>query len=418
MLMSLGAIAATAIIPSAGALPPPGSPGLNPGLNDVVDKIQGYGSDTTYPLMQQLDAAFNGSLGCNQAAPTSPYAGEIQNTCLPFAAQPPGVVLNENWDHDAAISYFPQGSSAGRRQLCEQDVPRPGGIAITDYARSSSAPSTTPTCGGAAGPHTFRFVAFARDALTWVKFNTVGGGSTPVTNLTTVQLNEIFVNCDLEVGDAFPTTYWDEGTIGGANHNPIRVWSVQSASGTRATWDGFVGGNSTLCIPAIYKDGLPANGERVIQEHNAAPVVSAVNDADAADEGNSIFYYGFGRYQVTGGEGSILGSVNGIAPTEATIQNATFPFGRFVYNVYRQAGTGPTLAPYANGYIGSSGWICKPPGQHAEPPGTPGVGIEVGAAPVDYGQLVHDVIRSQGFIPLRTDIQNVNRCDFTDVVYP
>jgi hypothetical protein len=418
-----------------------------PFTDDNVSRVYTAGSDTTYFLLNDLALLYNESEGCFQTSvalpmtPTSPR----QNQCL-GATTPESnattaqnnAVRTENYDHDTVINLFPQGSSAGRRQLCAQ-LGAPSGtrdsrVPPVDIARSSSGPGEGFQCTGAnatingtqlypGGQRVLRFIAFARDALTWAKWNTPTGASTAVTNLTQAQLNGIYVTCTI--------TNWNQ--VGGGNA-PIRVWTAISASGSRASWDTFVGGNSETCIPAAYKDGNQSNGERVIREHFAAPVEEAVgedcsNPASVlcgADEGNSILMFGTGPWNTSPGQAqnSILGSVNGVTPTGANIIDGSFPFTRLLYNVIIHSGPSPLASEatrrFTNmrNYTGPAvdqqlGWLCKPEAAHSEPLGTPGAGIETQFASVDYGPQVPQTLLANGVYPLTTS-ETAPRCQFAD----
>ena len=326
-----------------------------------VGGIVGSGSDTTYFLMNSLSAAYNESDGCALTSVTFPPTG-TQNRCRPEVEQAAAVVRTENYDHDIAFSYYPQGSSAGRRQLCSQTAPRPAGVPFVTYARSSAAPGDG--FSQCTDGTTLRYVAFAKDALTWVKWT-----GNPVANLTQGQLNDIYVDCTI--------TNWNQ--VGG-NNAPIGIWTAIAASGSRATWDSFIGGSSDSCIPAAYKDGDPNTpaspscpGERVIREHQAA---IPQNDPCLTNEADSIFFASVGVHNAQPGAkaASIFGNIDGFAPTEGNIQSGDFPFSRFVYNVYRQSGPAPTVTPQTAGFVGTNGWICKPAAQHTKPTGDPDPG--------------------------------------------
>lgn len=414
-----------------------------PFTDDNTTKVHSAGSDTTYFLLNDLALLYNESEGCFQTSvamplvPASPKQMQCTGATTPESnatAAQANTVRTENYDHDYVINWFPQGSSAGRRQLCGQKSLPNGSrdplvgsrVPPVDFARSSSGPGEGFQCTAAnatvngtqlynAGERVLRFVAFARDALTWSKWTTGTGASTAVTNLTQAQLNGIFVTCTI--------TNWDQ--VGGGNA-AIRVWTVITAAGTRASWDTFVGGNSDTCIPAALKDGNTVNGERVIREHFAAPVEEAVNDADAADEGNSIYPFGTGPHATSPGQAqnSILGSVNGVAPTGPNIVSGSFPFTRLLYNVFIHSGPSPVASEatrrFTNmrNYTGPAvdqqlGWICKPESAHSEPVGTPGAGIETPFAATDYGPQVTDTLLANGVYPLATS-ETAPRCQFAD----
>lgn len=377
--------------------------------NGKVGRVFVSGSDTTYFVMNDLANAYMESEGCTLTNVSYPEAG-TENICQ--VTQPAGVVETENYDHDLVINYFPQGSNAGRRQLCSQGpAARPAGVPLVNASRSSSAPDIGFQCDlpglGNTNP-TFRFVAFAKDALTWVGWN--GQAPAPTANLTQSQLNDIFVDCTIN--------NWSQ--IGGENQ-PITTWAAIPGSGSRSTWDSFIGGPSDNCIPAAYKDGNPATpgacpGERVVREH----VMTPVETDTCTDEKYSMYYTGVGTWngnpQYHGPDG-YLGSVAGIAPTPTTIQNGTFPFSRFMYNVVRVGSVGPTASNDTLNFLGASGYLCKKLDAHSKPVGDAGPGIERSLASKNYGQEAEAIMQANGFIPL-TSNPALNRCTTTDWVAP
>ena len=405
-VMVLGLVAS---FTPAGAQAPTPPPWSNGSVQPTA--IIGSGSDTTYFLMNDLGTAYNESEGCELVPVNYPETG-TEHQCRPVAQQAAGTVDTENYDHDLAIGYFPQGSNAGRRQLCSQTTPRPAGVPFITYARSSSAPDVGFQCpatpGGALPSNAglkLRFVAFAKDALTWTYWT--GQSPAPVTDLTQAQLNDIFVDCTI--------TNWNQ--IGGENQ-PITVWAAIPGSGSRSTWDAFVGGSSSNCIPAEYKDGdnstpVACPGERVVREHVMTPVK---NDPCVPDEKHSIYYTGVGTYnaRVDFRGDALLGSVEGFQATEANIQSGDFPFSRFMYNVIRIAGPAPLVNPQTAGFVGTTGWICKPGNEHAKPIGSSGAGTERLKASFNYDELVLQQFADNGFIPIRSGATQ-NKCDFVDV---
>jgi len=373
--------------------------------NGAVGKVFISGSDTTIFAMNDLAQTYNESEGCDLVSVAYPETG-TEHICK--VAQPSGVVETENYDHDVIVNYFPQGSSAGRRQLCSQGPgPRPAGVPVINAVRSSSAPDLSPQCDrpgiGLPNP-TFRYVAWAKDALTWV--NWTGQAPAPAITLTQSQLNDIFVDCTIN--------NWSQ--VGGENQ-PIIPWAAIPGSGTRASWDSFIGGPSDNCIPAEYKDGNPATpvacpGERVIREHVMTPVE---NDA-CTDEKYSMFYTGVGTWNGNPTYHGPLGqinSVNGVAPTEANIQSGSFPFSRFMYNVVRVGSQGPTVSNDTLNFLGASGYLCKKLDNHTKPVGDPGPGIERTLASKNYANEMVAAMTANGFIPL-TSNPSIARCTTTD----
>lgn len=299
--------AAGALAVAAVALATPAM--ASPSVDGKATTLVGSGSDTTHAVMQRLDAVYSGAPGCVVLAPTGtpqPLSGDC------YSDTPVGTIP-VNPDHDGVTQNFPLGSGTGINQLCQQGL---ANVASIDFARSSRGPKTG-DCDG------LQFTAFARDGISWHHFTKVGGANTPsnaVTNLTQDQLRKIFVTGEIN--------NWSQ--VGGTSA-PIVVYAAQAGSGTRTTFDGFVGGSSSSQIPA----GNQAT--RVITENNAQQIV------DNGEAANAIFYESYGRYQQstpgnstgTAGAADSLGSIDGITVNATTVGDSTFPFGRSLYNVLR-----------------------------------------------------------------------------------
>jgi ABC-type phosphate transport system substrate-binding protein len=321
-------------------------------------RVFGSGSDTTYFLMQKLDDLYNASPGCVVIG-----APQVENfTCYADTTE---TVKTENYYHDVSVENYPLGSSVGVSQLCHQGQ---AGTAVINYARSSRALRNT-DCAG------IRAVAYARDAITWWTHDS--NTHTPA-SISQAQMQGIWNSCTI--------TTWGQVNGNGGDTTPILVYTAQNGSGTRAAFDGFLGtgANSTNCIPATKKDGDFSNGERVIFENNAQPIL------DQNEQGTAIYPYSFGRFQQSGGEGGSLGKIDGVAATTTTIANGTFPYGRFLYNVYR-ATTGSLVASRATkSYIGEkTGWLCKSTA-HAVNPLTGN----------NFRTDIANAISAEGFVPL------------------
>lgn len=376
--MSLWLIPAVAVGVLAAAAPAQASPG-----NRHADLLFGAGSDTTYSMMQRLDNLYNGSAGCNVIVADVTKPGALNNTCQTSPAGAPAETTTENISHDVATEYYPQGSGIGRATLNNAGQ---SGVTTVSYARSSSAIG--------ASDKGDRAVGYARDGISWFHFPDVAGSASKnVTNLTQADLRGIFE------GGATASSY-PAGTVDskgcitswkafpGGSDAPIVVYAVQAGSGTRSTFDGFLGGakNSTLCIPAQNADPTSGQPQHVIFENDATPIIKN------GDQANAIYYYSFGRYQQTGGEGGSLGSIDGIAPTPATLvaTSGAFPFARFLYNVIRNAQASTNASQATQAYVGPTGWICKDNTQHSLDTTTR----------LNYGVEVDRVIRSEGFVPL------------------
>lgn len=374
-------------------------------FNSNDQAIRGTGSDTTFAMMNDLGVAYQETPGCTPNTPTMPNVpATTEGDCA--ATQPGGVITTENYDHETHFGWFPTGSGNGIRQLCKQTLPKPANVPPVNYSRSSagSAATNPSNCQPASGVTLrMKFVAYAKDGITWV--NWAGGGGSGLTNLTKTQLINIFINCSV--------TNWNQ--VGGPNA-PITVYTAQNGSGTRNSWDLFLTGSSSVaplsdnCIPLVGKDGdlftrssTDSNGyvagdtvihdtsaatkdnnafvvspnfpsgtqvtavsagvsytvsapataagatvtlndpERRIFENNCNPVQLAAFEVNAnvLNEGNSIFPYSVGAYSNKGpAEVCNLRNIDGFVPNEANIRSGDFPATRFVYNVYRDTDNG------------------------------------------------------------------------------
>ena len=298
--------------------------------------VLGGGSDVMFHVSSALDLLYDESPGCTTIAPTGTQP--LDNGCIPQAGDP----TTEDRYHDRISESYPIGGSAGVTQLCEQGL---ANVAKISYVRQTSAPSAT-VCTG------LDYVAFARDALTLTFPGASGSdfhagdnqsgacsGSTDLC-LTQAQLQGIFVNCTI--------TNWNQ--VGG-NNAPIKIFTVLPQYGTRKAWDLFLGGSSSSCGATL-----------VDQTDNS--------EIPAASQADAIVPVSVGswneRYKGNPG-GSAIGDVDGVAPTPTNIQNGSFVYSRFLYNVYcagdptksNKCGTAPKAATATVRYIGFNGWICK-----------------------------------------------------------
>jgi ABC-type phosphate transport system substrate-binding protein len=321
---------------------------INP--NGSVDVIKGGGSDTTYDVMQRLDTLWNNSVGCNTFSPLPP--APINGRCNP---QGPPFGL-ENHDHDVVYEYNPLGSSNGITQLTQFGTT---GVTKLDFARSSRGPKVGDSVN-------LNFIAFAREAIPWLNFRTEAGSpASGAANLTQQQLRDIFHNCTI--------TNWS--SVGGSSASII-TWAAPDGSGTRKDFDAFLGSglSSDTCIPAQYKDGSLTNGERKIVENDPTPIRNCTTYAGgscaAGDDLKSIFYMSSAAWYswpatdpLGAGAGADLGSIDGIAPSQAniaTIGSGGYPYSRNVHFVYRKRFTSNNVTPAAERYVDPlEGWICK-----------------------------------------------------------
>jgi ABC-type phosphate transport system substrate-binding protein len=214
----VGSSASLALVGQAGATTPTSTP-ANTGRDAVANQVLSGGSDTTYRMESDLSVLYNGSPGCSQIRSSYPLQ------CNPLSGSDPkgpngadSSALNDNWDHDAITQDYPTGSG--------------GGIAALDagtlqIARSSKLDVTT----------TKHFYAYADDGLA------VGtlGSRTP-TQLTIGQLTQIW-SCNVPAANGFPINTWG-ALLGASTLNPsdtIRVYGMNTTSGTYGTFKGFIG---------------------------------------------------------------------------------------------------------------------------------------------------------------------------------
>ena len=93
-------------------------------------------------------------------------------------------------------------------------------------------------------------------------------------------------------------------------------------------------------------------------------------------------------------------------------QDGTYQYNRSLYNVYRR--NLPAATPWALGYMGENGWICKPNGLHSKPVGDPGPGVENAGVDRNWGQQIDKIIAASGFVNVNAN-PGANKCLTTDV---
>jgi ABC-type phosphate transport system substrate-binding protein len=334
-------------------------------------QVLGSGSDAAYHMDVALGALYNGSPGCRVIA----NQGESQPLDFSCLSDDSSTIHTENYTHDQVSYAYPIGGGAGVKQLCQQGLQ---GVAHMDFAVQTSAPDGS-VCTGT------HYVAFARDGISWEAFPGVDGGATKNMNnkngtcnkaggycLSQADLQGIFTTCTI--------TNWSQ--VGGANA-PIAVYTLTSAYGTRKAWDNFLGGDSSHCIPANQQ------ATHIIPQTTDAPIFAN------GDEANAIFYWSYGSYQsnvAPSKDGSKLGLIDGVAINPKTIGDGSFPFGRFVYNVYcTSACSSGASSQAAVDYVGESGWICKVAGDHSNDP----------ISGTNFQKLIAKAISSNFFVPLK-----------------
>lgn len=422
----------------------------NPTTAPQSSLLVGSGSATTYNLMQQMDVLFNSAPGCDLIT-TSLYNQPLNISCLQGqeTTAPPdqgstsfyptyenpqtGAYQDgytENPENDYAVEAPPLGSGNGIKSLetlagvaggsgASSCASAEAALANQSYARSSRAPASS-DCAG------LNFVAYALDGVSFFHYPEVDGHDTPsnaINNFTTTNLVDAW--SANSAGTAPDLECWNDPSIGtnesptmtytSKGCEPIIVYAAQSGSGTTSTWSSFIGLTTTTISSAIndlcsansgkgttIKNLQSATGTTRTETFSGSKCAAHDNileNEDRAiinngDEANALFYYSYGKFQVTcavkecgktgltGKTTEELGDINSIAPNANTILcgalgtdssgvnecvngSSTYsPFAptRFIYNVYSD-GTNPDIPaatlPTLN-YVSEDGFICKP----------------------------------------------------------
>ncbi|MGZ4677539.1 MAG: hypothetical protein ACXVJ7_18395 [Acidimicrobiia bacterium] len=407
-LIAVAATAASALV--FGAVGTAGASGPT-GTNGTSETIYTAGSDTTYNAMTLIGDLYNGSPGCTIDA-TNP-AVDSYTQCT--ASDPAGTVTTENYDHDVMAHWYPQGSGAGIRQITKQGQ---ANIPQVDIARSSRDKQASDAKG-------LRFVGYAKDGIMPIDWRTLpanasqgapSGGckvgevqgsctGTSVNNLTTAQIVDIFVNCNIRdwrqlntPGFTISQTAGSPATPADYKYNdpanlPIYTWFIQSSSGTSLTWTNYLGSAPGTCASNNGSDialqGFSPNiantAGRTLFENNAQQVPT-FNDVNGRNiRSMSIWAVSFGRWLSALNEraGSSIVKVNNIQAGPGTIGNSTYPITRLLWNVVPTttadqatpppgdavpSGT-PPLSSQRKGYTTAFvNWLCKSSAGHGTNP--------------------------------------------------
>jgi hypothetical protein len=350
--------------------------------------IIGGGSDTTWKAMISLQDLWLGAPGCDNTAP-NPLA-----LPLTLGACTVGSATNTlgNWDHDTISQAMPEGSSAGIASLNQAvsgtagatcysgtvsaSAPPPaadGGASAAnptpcsgtstapnvDFARSSRAAKTTGGhCAGGNELTCDTFWGFARDGVEVTLFNDRIGQCSGAGALAQADLVKIWNR-----------TYTTWGQVPGCTvpdpTSPIVAWGMNTASGTQATFAGFLGINpsTTGVDQGLTVNQFPFENDikpivnDVIANGMVAPNASGPGLSNAAGAVNNphnwIWWGSFGVFSAfpytsdytginSGGitEVKIANNqpVNGIVPSGRSIFTLNnYPIGRTLYHVTRKA---------------------------------------------------------------------------------
>jgi ABC-type phosphate transport system substrate-binding protein len=384
-------------------------------------------------MMQGMDSLFNSSPGCQEFVPfpsaTTPQP--LDYSCTgPQQTLSSGVrnAIPENPYNDISVQEQPLGSSNGIAELEDQGAhgatATSGGVPINvannqSYARSSRALSSNDLKG-------LNFVAYAQDGVPWFHYTQTSSSkssatpSSAVTSLTQVQLQDIYNGTD---------SNWNQ--VGGTNA-PIVVFAAQEGSGTQGTFKTFLGfdpsastnpvncytptGGSKTCVgPAVIFENEDAQIKTSAFTSTQSgfvtknPIWGTTGKATTTQiKADAIFFFSFGKFaeqckvsasdcggSPLGGAVNALGAVNGIAASEATILENTFPVDRYLYNVYSNGSN--TNIPVANdatlNYVSEIGFICNPN------KGLPTAAVDMITGKTYIKEIQAD-IANNGFFPL------------------
>jgi hypothetical protein len=346
------------------------------GFDEVNDLVLSGGSDTTYGVQVSLSSLYNGSLGCERQIANG---GPAQDVCK--LGQTPAAGPFGNWDHDIMTQVYPTGSSAGVGCLlpalpstvgpCNQPL---------DTARSSRAISTAEAA-------TLSQFGFARDALIPI---TMSGRSIP--GIATADLTRIY-NCQNPAGAPGNYIWSDLGDTGPNAGDPVIPVGMNSGSGTANAYASFIGLtnaagiNAKTCVHKLGSGTAPfENDLKQIKNDTAVPAGLTGPDATTPmatlyAAGKTLWWMSYAAQKALPDQAQTAAAVpvNGIAASTATVNNGSFPFTRYVYQVARKSDITPTVssgsaaAQLATGAtLGKGGavreyltWMCKFNASHA-----------------------------------------------------
>ena len=399
----------------------------------IAQWIRMGGADASYVVMSDLARLYNTAPGCLVQVPvgsTQQYDGSCADQD-PNTAGVQVVYENDgasnasddgNPEHDVAFNYAPIGAAGGLTQITNEPA---AGYQYLEVARVSRARKASDNAN-------LRFFAFAIDSIPWVHWASGSGDpSFGVNSLTIARLKNAFNDCsanasspqvDLVANGGNGNGVADWGDLGGVTGQPILTWSTPATAATRTAFEGFLGSgvNSTNCIPDQYKDGQLANGERVILQNDASPIIDTGNtpknlncqelSATSSCEKNSLWFYDAGRWiqnnpgstigQPGSFDGSILGSVtvagSPVAPTQANVVSGAYPLWRYLYNAIRYSFPAENASNAARNFVAAQGFLCKDDGTH-------GTANKLPVNPFtkhNYRTDIENTIIADGFYPI------------------
>jgi hypothetical protein len=354
----------------------------------------GMGSDTTQDVMNALA----GRAGSSLYTPIVTATDKAQ--LVSWDALNPSNPTDEclTAGTGAPAMQRPNGSGNGARALsrkadgtswsvgkCGATAGVSGAGLKIDFARSSSGPGTNTATTD------LTYIPFGRDALA-TAYWTPAGQTEIKTDFTFAELNTIY-NTNASAGvSALPTV-----SIGGVSVK-VLACGLQTGSGTKTTWDGFVGTNTTnepnatkVCNDLAFTSGdgvLQVGGTRM-QENDAPALASkgqAFADANPGEKFIAIAAFSASAWVskskglatpspvgtnvalATMSSDALTGGANLGAPTTGSgstaAPSATYyastKFGRDVYNIVRTSALGtPGTRSIKEMFVGPSSAVCS-----------------------------------------------------------
>lgn len=386
--------------------------------------VNGSGSNTIYQLDLGLSDLFDQAPGCNLAGSPQP----LDFSCAtPYATgstvNQPGengeTATLENPYNDVVYQDPALGSGNGVHQLQGQTGGNGQPSAAVSYGRSSASPANSH------GTSQQTYVQFAMDGVSWVHFTTGSDGKakTPtakIANMTLTQLQQIYndtLSCTVK-GHAY-TMDWI--CLGAKVSTHIDCYMAQNGSGTEGTWAAAVTGGSAT--PACLND--EATGTAASHNGLFENEIQSITDPSSHyynnDINNAIYFFSYGKFSVectglkaSGGQvtGKCpmqpnaayitgMGSINGIAPSQSSIQGSggsnpgNFPIIRYLSNVYNNSTASGAASPSpqaALNFMSEYGFLCKPGTKTDIDPYTG----------LNYRYEIETTLIQNGFFPLDT----------------
>lgn len=345
VVLSAGAASLVAGAPSATADP------------KWPNALIGHGSDTTQDVMGALAGEESGVFYTpvtSSAASGSRVLNSWDATGTPCVTpKAPGATIqrgNGSSNGRKILSRAMDGGTWGSDSGCANKLTS----GLVDFARSSSGPSGTGT--------DLTYIPFARDALSFAYID--NGSFTPVTQLTSAELTQIF------------------STAGGITKGALTVkgCGIQTGSGTYGSWNSALGVTTSQEATATADCVAAGNGAR-LQENDGAGFLAKQNAAPAGTQyivGFSASNYisqnnGAVASQLPTPAGTVkLGQIDTLglpytgSPGTTQSPNSAFyadtTYGRDVYNVVPTAKIGGLASQnqdFKSMFVGTGSAICS-----------------------------------------------------------